>query len=189
MTSLFRAHYQKVSKTHYSSAKHRRPHCKQDQRSSLPCSAVWSTRHPTSGDPTDRMQRSWYFSSYQLAGSSLSRKHGLANFFHKRLRYTLLDQSPLTSEIDRFCVDVDGYKIVNVYKPPTMRLRSLDLPVFPHPFFMLAILTLVMLIGVTSPDGECFAGWASINNLALPYIAKFLLWPLEYWHQSRSSFR
>ena len=65
--------------------------------------------------------------NYQLAGSCLSRKHGLATFVHERLRYTLLDQSPPTSEIEWLCVDVDGYKIVNVYKPPPTRLRSLDL--------------------------------------------------------------
>ena len=62
--------------------------------------------------------------SYQLAGSSLSRKDGLTTFVHKRLRYTLLDQSPPTSEIEWLCVDVDGYKIVNVYKPLPTRLRS-----------------------------------------------------------------
>ena len=71
--------------------------------------------------------------NYQLAGSSLSRKHGLATFVHERLRYTLLDQSPPTLEIEWLCVDVDGYKIVNVYKPPPTRLQTLDLPVFPHP--------------------------------------------------------
>ena len=70
--------------------------------------------------------------NYQLAGSSLSRKHGLATFVHERLRYTLLDQSPPTSEIEWLCVDVNGYKIVNVYKPPPTRLRTLDLSVFPH---------------------------------------------------------
>ena len=67
--------------------------------------------------------------NYQLAGSSLSTKHDLATFVHERLKYTLLDQSPPTSEIEWLCVDVDGYKIVNVYKPPPTRLRSLDLPV------------------------------------------------------------
>ena len=70
--------------------------------------------------------------NYQLAGS-LSRKHGLAMFDHEQLRYTLLDQSPLTSEIKWLCVDIDGYNIVNVYKPPPMRLQSLDLSVFLHP--------------------------------------------------------
>ena len=38
--------------------------------------------------------------SYQLEGSSLSIKHTLATFLHKRLRYTLWDQSPLTSKFD-----------------------------------------------------------------------------------------
>ena len=56
--------------------------------------------------------------NYQLAGSFLSRKHGLATFVHERLRITLLDQSPPTLEIEWLCEDVDGNKIVNVYKPP-----------------------------------------------------------------------
>ena len=30
-------------------------------------------------------------------------------------------------------VDVDGYKIVNVYKPPLIRLQVFNLLVFPHP--------------------------------------------------------
>ena len=37
------------------------------------------------------------------------------------------------SEIEWLCVDVNGYKLINVYKPPPTRLRSLDLLVFPHP--------------------------------------------------------
>ena len=71
--------------------------------------------------------------NYQLAGFSLSRKHSLATLVYERLRYTLLDQSTLTSEIEWLFVDVDGYKIVNVYKPSPTRLQTLDLPVFPHP--------------------------------------------------------
>ena len=62
--------------------------------------------------------------NYQLAGSSLSRKHGLATFVHERLRYTFLDQSPPTSEIEWLCVNVDGYKIVNVYKPPPTSIAN-----------------------------------------------------------------
>ena len=99
--------------------------------------------------------------NYQLAGSSLSRKHGLATFVHERLRYTLLDQSPPTSEIEWLCVDVDGYKIVNVYKPPPTRLRTLDLPVFPHPCLSvtLAILTVVMLTGVMTTTVRMVSAW------------------------------
>ena len=72
-------------------------------------------------------------SNYQLAGFSLSRKHGLATFVHERLKWTLYDQSPTTSETEWLCVDVDCYKIVNIYKPPPTRLQVSDLPVFTHP--------------------------------------------------------
>ena len=113
--------------------------------------------------------------NYQLAGSSLSRKHGLATFVHERLRYTFLDQSPPTSEIEWLCVDVDCYKIVNVYKPPPTRLRTLDLPVFPHPCLYAGDFNCRHAhwgYDDNSPDGECLAGWASINCLALLYNAK-----------------
>ena len=113
--------------------------------------------------------------NYQLAGSSLSRKHGLATFVHQRLRYTLLDQSPPTSEIEWLCVDVDGYKIVNVYKPPPTRLRTLYLPVFPHPCLYAGNFNCVHAnwgYDDNSPDGECLAGWASVNCLVLLYNAK-----------------
>ena len=69
---------------------------------------------------------------FTLAGSSLSRKHGLATFVHDRIKWTLVDQSPATSETEWLCVDVDGYRIVNVYKPPPTRLQASDLPVFLH---------------------------------------------------------
>ena len=52
--------------------------------------------------------------NYELAGSSLNRKHGLAMFVHKRLKWAFLSLSPPTSETEWLCVDVDGYKIVNV---------------------------------------------------------------------------
>ena len=93
-------------------------------------------------------------------------KHGLATFVNERLRYTLLDQSPLTTEIEWLCVDVDGYKIFNVYKPPPTRLRSLDLPVFLHPCLYAGNFNCRDAdwgYDDNSPEGECLVGWASIN--------------------------
>ena len=86
-----------------------------------------------------------------------------------------MDQSPPTSEIEWLCVDVDGYKIVNVYKPPSTRLQTLDLPVFPHPCRYAGDFNCRHAdwgYDDNSPDGECLAGWASINCLALLYNAK-----------------
>ena len=89
--------------------------------------------------------------SFALAGFFLSRKHGLATFVQERQKFTLLKQSPLKSEIEWLCVDVDGHKIVNVYKPPPTRPQASDLPVFPHPVFMLVILTARKLTGAMVP--------------------------------------
>ena len=41
-------------------------------------------------------------------------------------------------------MDFDGYRIVSVYKPPPARLQAYDLPMFPHPFSVLAILIIRM---------------------------------------------
>ena len=68
---------------------------------------------------------------YQLAGFSLSRKHGLATFVYERLKWTLFNQSPSTSETEWLCVDIDRYKIVNVYKPTPIcfaSIRSSSIP-------------------------------------------------------------
>ena len=56
--------------------------------------------------------------NFSLAGSILSRNHCLATFVHERLELSPVDQSPEQSETEWLCVDVAGYKIVNVYKPP-----------------------------------------------------------------------
>ena len=105
--------------------------------------------------------------SFALAGFSLSRKHGLATFVHEPLKYRLLKQSPFKSETEWLCVDVDGYKIVNVYRPPSTRLQASDLPVFPYPCFYAGDFNCPHAdwgYGANSADGECLADWASINN-------------------------
>ena len=88
---------------------------------------------------------------FTLDGFSLSRKHGFATFVHDRLKWTLVDQSPAASETKWLCVDVNSYRIVNVYKPPPTRLQASDLPMLPHPFSMLAILIVCMSTGVIEP--------------------------------------
>ena len=72
-------------------------------------------------------------------------------------------------------MDVDLYKIVNVYEPLPTRLRTLDLSVFPHPCLYAGDFNCCHAdrgYDDNSWDGECLAGWASINCLALLYNAK-----------------
>ena len=84
---------------------------------------------------------------------------------------------PISTDIrDQVVVcGLDGYKIVNVYKPPPTRLRTLNLPVFPHSCLYAGDFNCRHAdwgYDDNNPDGECLVGWASINCLALLYNAK-----------------
>ena len=106
--------------------------------------------------------------SFALAGFSLSRMHDLATFVHERLKYTCLKQSHLKSETEWLCVDVDGYKIVNVYKPPPTRLRASDLLVLPHPCLYGGNFNCLHAdwgYGANSVDGECVVGCTVLTTL------------------------
>ena len=112
---------------------------------------------------------------FALVGSSLSRKNGLATFVHDRLKWTLVDQSPATSETEWLCVDVDGYRITNAYKPPPTRLQASDLPVFPHPVLYAGDFNCSHVnwgCRTSSADGDCVVAWASLNALSLSTTQK-----------------
>ena len=160
------AHRQQVPKAKHSPTKHRRPHCKQDERVhhlELQCEALVILLQKTHCTSVERLD----LPSYHLAGFSLSRKHALATFVHERLKWILIDQSPPTSEIEWVCVDVDNYKIVNVCKPPPIRMQASDLPAFPHPCLYAGAFNCHHVdwgYDNSNPDSECLAGWASANN-------------------------
>ena len=73
------------------------------------------------------------------------------------------------------CVDVDGYKIISVYKPPLIRLQVSDLPVFPHPCLYAGDFNCQHAdwgYNAKSADGKCLIGWANTNNLVLLHNPK-----------------
>ena len=73
------------------------------------------------------------------------------------------------------CVDVDEYKIVNVYKPAPIRLQVSDLPVFPHPCLCAGDFNCQHVdwgYDANSAYGECLVGWANANNLVLLHNSK-----------------
>ena len=165
-----KTHLQQVPKACHPSAEHRRPHCKQDKRSLL-SEAIVILLKKTHGTFAQRL----VLPDYQQSGFSLSRKHGLATFVYERLKCTLFDQSPPTSETEWLCVNVDGYKIVNVYKPPPIRFQVYDIPVFPHLCLYAGNFNCQYVdwgYDTNRADGECLVGWANTNNLALLHNSK-----------------
>ena len=103
-----------------------------------------------------------------LVGSSLSRKHGLATFIYELLKWSLDGQSPTTSDTEWLCVDVDGYRIVSVYKPPPTRLQASDLPMFPDPVLYAGDFNCPHVncgYRTSSAGEECLVAWASLDGL------------------------
>ena len=93
----------------------------------------------------------------------------------QRLKWTLFHQFPPTSEAEWLCVDVDGYKIVNVYKPPPIRLQVSDFPIFPHPCLYAGDFNCQHVdwgYDANSAEGKCLVGWANTNNLVLLHNPK-----------------
>ena len=85
-TALFSAHCQQVPKTHHSSAEHRRPHTA-SKINVIHHLALQSEALVILLQETHRTAdaEKLILSNYQLAGSSLSRKHGLATFIHEQI--------------------------------------------------------------------------------------------------------
>ena len=113
--------------------------------------------------------------NYLLAGSTLSRKYGLATFVHKSLKWNSISQSPPGAEIEWLCVDVRNYNIANVYKPPRSRMTSTSLPTFPAPSLYAGDFNCQHVdwgYNTTNSDGECLAAWASNNNMSLLFSPK-----------------
>jgi len=80
-----------------------------------------------------------------------------------------------TNQTDLLCVDVAGYKIINVYKSPRSRLTPTAILKFPHPSLYVGDFNYQRVdwgYSKTSPDGEGLDCWATVNNLWLLYDAK-----------------
>ena len=104
---------------------------------------------------------------FALAGSSLSKKHGLATFVHDRLKRTFVE-FPAISETEWLCVNVDGYRIVIVYKPPPKRPQASDLPVFPHPVPYAGDFNCTHVnwaYRTSYANRECLVAWTSLKGL------------------------
>jgi len=91
------------------------------------------------------------------------------------LEWSLVDQSPKQSETEWLCVDVAGYKIVNVYKPPRSRLTPTTIATFPHPSLYVGDFNCQHVnwgYNTTYPNDESLDSWATSNNLGLLYNTK-----------------
>jgi len=128
--------------------------------------------------------------NFTRAGSVLSRKHSLATFVHERLTWSLVDQSAEQSETEWLCVDIAGYKIINVYKPPRSRFTPTAIPTFPHTSLYVSDFNCqhVNWGHNKTSDGESLDSWATSNNFELLHDPKEIasLTTLTVWKSAPS---
>ena len=55
--------------------------------------------------------------NYELAGYIVSRRHAPAVLVRNNLSWKISDSSGEDSDIDWQCINVEGYNIINIYKP------------------------------------------------------------------------
>ena len=70
-------------------------------------------------------------SGFAIAGATLSRKHGIATFVQEKLPWSFSGQSPNDLVIEWLCVNVCGFKIINVCKPPPFQMTPTSIPLLP----------------------------------------------------------
>ena len=71
--------------------------------------------------------------NYKLAGYTISRRHGLASFNRNNLSWKLSDSSGEESDIEWQCINVQGFNIIDIYKPSPSQMTLTSLPVFYAP--------------------------------------------------------
>jgi len=77
--------------------------------------------------------------------------------------------------LEWLCVDVAGYKIVKVYKPPRSRFTPTTIPTFTYPSLYVGDFNCQHVnwgYNTTYPDGESLDPWATSDNLGLLYNPK-----------------
>jgi len=132
--------------------------------------------------------------NFSLAGSVLSRNHGLATFAHERLEWSLVNQSPEQSETEWLCVYVAGYKIINFYKPPRSRFAPAAIPTFTHPSLYVVTSTANMSNGFTTKHLLTVRAWTPGQHpttlvCCITKGISQLLSPMERRHQPRPGLR
>jgi len=113
-------------------------------------------------------------------------------FVHEQLEWPLVDQSPEQSETEWLHVDVAGYKISNVYKPPYSQFTLTAIPTFPHPsLYAVVASTANTSTGVTTKHPLTVRAWTpgqhstTLDCCITQGNSQILVSPMERRHQPR----
>ena len=112
---------------------------------------------------------------FHLAGSILSRHHGIATFVRSDLGWTATGQSPPNASVEWLSTRIQATSVVNVYKPPPSTLTVSALPLVQAPAIYAGDFNCQHTdwgYFHTTPDGETLCEWASNANAQLLFDPK-----------------
>ena len=116
--------------TQHSATEHRGAHHKQDYRYRAASIQEQGIRHRPTGDPLHSCRQA---SDTQLLTSWVSPVQEARPFHVCSRAVGMVTDWPVSRGIEWWYVDVAGYKIINIYKPPRSRLTPAAIPRFPQP--------------------------------------------------------
>ena len=112
---------------------------------------------------------------FHLAGSILSRHHGIATFVRSDLGWAATGQSPPGASVEWLSTRIQATSVVNVYKPPPSTLTVSALPLIQAPAIYAGDFNCQHTdwgYSHTTPDGETLCEWASNANAQLLFDPK-----------------
>ena len=86
---------------------------------------------------------------YILAANTGSKIHSMAVFVKNSASWRSIASCPPASAVEWTAVEMESVTVINVYKPPQIKLRCKTYPVLANPAYMLATLTATDNMGIS----------------------------------------
>jgi len=112
---------------------------------------------------------------YTLAACTESEVYGTATFVKHHAKWSAIAVCPENSLLESTAMEVEGVTIINVYKPPSIKMDTTGLPYFSRPCMYAGDFNCYSTTWgcrSTNASGEALEDWASASGLNLLYDPK-----------------
>lgn len=112
---------------------------------------------------------------FTIIGATYHRSHGIATYIRNSIENAELISEDIEFGIHRLVIDLGGMKIINIYKPPTIKWQNNVLPIYSHPAVYAGDFNSHHGNWGYASNDECgtmLSEWAETANLHLVFDAK-----------------
>lgn len=134
---------------------------------------IQETHAPTAED----LRKRGRIYGYELIGATYHKAYGVATYVRNTIEHAHLVSTNSTNEIHNVTINLDGFLINNIYKPPKVMWPLYVLPTTAHPSIYAGDFNSHHELWKYAQNNECgvaLSDWAENNNLYLAFDAKDL---------------